>query len=68
MAALRALKEGDTICIVSPSSEIQSFPRRLQRGITSLESLGFEVILSKNALAKRGYEAGSGGIPPGRRR
>jgi muramoyltetrapeptide carboxypeptidase len=54
-----ALNKGDKICIVSPSSEIKSFPRRLQRGIKSLESQGFEVVLSNHSLALKGKEAGT---------
>lgn len=55
----RRLQKGDLICIVSPSSEIKTFPRRLQRGISSLEGMGFKVMLSRHALEKMGNDAGS---------
>ena len=54
-----ALKKGDKICIVSPSSEVNSFPRRLQRAMNSLKDQGFKVVLSENALNTKGKEAGS---------
>ena len=55
----RHLKEGDTIGIVSPSSTIKNFPRRLERGIKALESLGLKVILGKNAKNSQGHNAGT---------
>lgn len=53
------LKKGDKIGIVSPSSTIKSFPRRLERGIKTLESLGLKVILGKNAKGSQGHNAGT---------
>lgn len=55
----KALVKGDYISIVSPSSEIQSFPRRIQRGLDSLQACGYQPVLSANALAKKGHDAGS---------
>ena len=43
------LEKGDCIGIVSPSSSIKNFPRRLGRGIKLLKKLGFKVILGHNA-------------------
>lgn len=54
-----ALKEGDKIGIVSPSSTIKNFPRRLERGIKALESLGLKVVLGKNAKNSQGHNAGT---------
>lgn len=46
----QALKIGDTIGIVSPSSSIKAFPRRFQRGVESLERSGFRVKIGRFAL------------------
>jgi len=54
-----ALNKGDTIAIVSPSSDIKRFPRRTKRAITYLESKGYNVILMPNALKSDGYSAGT---------
>ena len=53
------LQKGDTIGIVSPSSAITNFPRRLQRGISSLEALGLKVILAPNSQKASGHAAGA---------
>jgi len=53
------LKEGDKIGIVSPSSTIKNFPRRLDRGIKALKDLGLEVVLGKNAKNSQGHNAGT---------
>ncbi|MDI6738242.1 MAG: LD-carboxypeptidase [Nanoarchaeota archaeon] len=53
------LKEGDTIGIVSPSSTIKNFPRRLERGIKALEELGLKVKLGKNCRNSFGHNAGT---------
>jgi muramoyltetrapeptide carboxypeptidase len=46
-----ALRAGDTIAIVSPSSSIAAgFPRRARRGIAELERLGFRVQVQEHAL------------------
>ena len=55
----KALKEGDTIGIISPASP-QRDPERLQRGISYLEQKGFAVKLGDSALASyAGYLAGT---------
>lgn len=54
-----ALRKGDEIRIISPSSEINSFPRRLKRGMLELQKAGYRPTLGHNALKKAGYEAGT---------
>jgi muramoyltetrapeptide carboxypeptidase len=55
----KPLKDNATIGIISPSSP-QRDPARLERGIKYLESLGYRVELSKNALkSTAGYLAGT---------
>lgn len=53
------LKIGDIIGIVSPSSTIKNFPRRLSRGIKNLEKLQLKVILGKNVKKSFGHNAGT---------
>ena len=53
------LKNGDAIGIVSPSSTIINFPRRLKRGIKALENFGLKVILGKNAKNSFGHNGGT---------
>ena len=53
------LSLGDTVAVISPSSGISDFPRRLQRGLQALCELGFNPVLSENALAKDGHRAGT---------
>ena len=53
------LENGDTIGIVSPSSAITSFPRRLARGVKALENLGLKVVLGKNAKNSFGHNGGT---------
>ena len=53
------LEPGDVIGIVSPSSHIANFPRRLARGISAIEKLGLRVKLGKNAKKISGYNAGT---------
>jgi|CXWL01.1.fsa_nt_gi muramoyltetrapeptide carboxypeptidase len=53
------LRIGDKVGIVSPSSTIKNFPRRLSRGIESLEKLGLEVVLASNAKNYFGHNAGT---------
>jgi len=53
------LIKGDAIGIVSPSSTIANFPRRLARGIKVLEDLGLKVVLGKNAKSSFGHNAGT---------
>lgn len=55
----KKLQKGDLVAIVSPSSSIKNFPRRLKRGITELESLGLRVIVADNALNSQGHNAGT---------
>jgi len=55
----RRLYEGDRVMIISPSSEIASFPRRLKRGMEELYRLGLEPILAPNALSIDGHRAGT---------
>lgn len=57
-----ALKQGDTIGIISPSEPIAPEQRRkegLQKGIQVLEDLGFRVVLARNALKSLSYMAGT---------
>ena len=55
----KPLKDNATIGIISPSSP-QRDPARLERGIKYLESLGYRVELSENALkSTAGYLAGT---------
>ena len=55
----RHLNEGDKIGVVSPSSTIKNFPRRLERGIKALEDLGLKVVLGKNTRNSQGHNAGT---------
>lgn len=53
------LSPGDTVGIVSPSSHISNFPRRLERGVFALRELGLNVKFGKNAKKAYGYNAGT---------
>ncbi|MEM4330692.1 MAG: LD-carboxypeptidase [Candidatus Pacearchaeota archaeon] len=53
------LKEGDIIGVVSPSSTIKPFPRRLQRGLVALEKLGLKVKLGKYAVSSFRHTGGT---------
>ena len=54
------LNVGDTIAIVSPASAVAAYvPRRLQRGIETLERMGFKVLLMPNATAVHSHTAGT---------
>ena len=55
----KALRKGDVIGIVSPSSDITRFPRRTQRSVEYLEKVGYRVRLMPNALQSDGYSGGS---------
>lgn len=55
----KALRPGATIGIVSPSSTIAPFPRRLERGIDALRKLKFEVCLSEHAGNSNGHTSGT---------
>lgn len=54
------LQKGDKIAIVSPASAVAAYvPRRLARGIATLEKMGFEVVLMPNATAVHSHTAGT---------
>jgi len=54
------LKKGDFVGIVSPSSPLAGLvPHRVEKGIRSLEKIGFKVKVGKNALKISGYTAGT---------
>lgn len=55
----RQLQPASNILIVSPASEIASFPRRTDRGINALKQMGYSVDLSLHAREKLGKEAGT---------
>jgi muramoyltetrapeptide carboxypeptidase LdcA involved in peptidoglycan recycling len=52
------LATGDRIMIVSPSSGIAHYPKRLKRGIDSLKAMGLKPCIAKNALLCDGHRAG----------
>ena len=52
----RRLKPGDTIGVVAPASPFDI--EQLYRGVSLLESAGFNVRMSKNVFLKNGYLAG----------
>ena len=56
MVKPRALKPGDTLAIVAPSSPVD--PEGLAAGLTLLRSWGFETRVMPSVLAARGYLAG----------
>jgi len=51
-----ALKRGDAIAIVAPSSPVE--PARLREGIRELEAIGYRVICDQQVLARQGFYAG----------
>jgi len=53
----KALKEGDTIGLITPGSFIED--EDLEKAIDNIKSLGFKVKLSKNIRKQRGYTAGT---------
>jgi muramoyltetrapeptide carboxypeptidase len=54
-----ALKEGDTIGIISPSfPALARYGHRLERARAALEKLGLHVVLAPNALESEGFVAG----------
>ncbi|MHB9059863.1 MAG: S66 family peptidase, partial [Bacillota bacterium] len=56
----RALRKGDTIGIISPSSGAAGlFPHRVERGRAALEGLGFRVVLAEHAMGRRGWVSGT---------
>lgn len=54
------LKPGDTIGIINPSSAVaEKVPHRIEKGIKMLESMGFKVVVGKNAFNSGDYVAGT---------
>lgn len=53
------LEKGDLVGVISPSSTIKFFPRRLERSINFLKSIGLNVLLAKNAKKSSGHNAGT---------
>ncbi len=53
------LQKGDRVGIVSPSSTIEPFPRRTNRGVENLKKIGLDVVFSKNAKKSFGHNAGT---------
>ena len=53
----KQLKKGDTIGLITPGSFIED--EGLEKAVTNLESLGFQVKLSKHIRAERGFTAGT---------
>lgn len=51
------LKKGDTIGLITPGSYIDD--QGLQKAVTNIESLGFQVKLAENIRAERGFTAGT---------
>jgi muramoyltetrapeptide carboxypeptidase len=54
----RALKEGDTVALVSPSSYVFD-TWRIDLAVTRLAALGLKTKLGRNAKARHGYMAGT---------
>lgn len=54
----RALKEGDTVGLVTPSSYIFNL-WSIENAVTRLEALGLKTKISKNARGRHGYMGGS---------
>jgi muramoyltetrapeptide carboxypeptidase len=52
----KRLKKGDTVSIISPASPISR--EKLERGISYLENLGYNVKLGRHIYAKKGYLSG----------
>ncbi len=53
----KRLKKGETIGLITPGSYIND--EGLQKAVTNLEGLGFQVKLAKNIRAERGFIAGT---------
>jgi len=53
----KRLKKGDTVGLITPGSYIDD--EGLQKAVTNLEGLGFQVKLAKNIRAERGFIAGT---------
>src|SRR5450432_3172233 len=54
----RALKEGDTVGLVTPSSYIFNL-WSIENAVTRLEALGLKTKISKNARGRHGYMGGT---------
>ena len=53
------LSKGDTIGVISPASPAAGrVPRRFERGLRSIEEMGYSVKVGKNARRVRGHKAG----------
>jgi muramoyltetrapeptide carboxypeptidase len=55
----RLLREGDSIAIISPASEIASFPRRTRRGLIAMSDMGYRPACAPHALKAHGHDAGT---------
>ncbi len=55
----RQLRPDDSIAIVSPASEIASFPRRTRRGLDALRGMGYRPECMPHALNMHGHDAGT---------
>ena len=56
----KALKKGDSIGLVSPSSPLAGqLPHRVEQGKKMLEEMGFKVVIGKNALKVKDWTAGT---------
>lgn len=58
MKKAKRLKTGDTIGVISPSSPPEK-KSDVIRGIETIESLGYKVVLSKNLYKRKGFTAGT---------
>lgn len=55
----RQLRLGDVVAIISPASEIASFPRRTRRGVDALREMGYRPEFTPHALSTHGDDAGT---------
>lgn len=56
----KALRPGDSIGIVAPSSCAPAlFPHRVEQGVRFLEELGFRVVIAPNTLGRHGWVSGT---------
>ncbi len=55
----KRLQKRDRVGIVSPSSTIEPFPRRINRGVQALENIGVDVVFADNAKKSFGHNAGT---------
>ena len=53
----KRLQKGDTIGLISPGSYIDD--EGLEKAVSNIEGLGFQVKLAKNIRAERGFNAGT---------